>query len=257
MLREVAPEGGGRLGLSMIRTEDVTRAMRGALLCHADDPPPAVLSGHEADGTPLDRPHVSFFAVPDADSRDASGAIVGGAILLPRVIDPGDRLAVLRAIRRWERAGFRLMLGRVGILHLERVVDDDPRTALDPETWTRPSRRWASVTPIALDENPGDLASKDSPTAAHAAERAAEIVARACERIGLPRPAWVQVMRRSLFDAAPAAGRFMPFPKNGGRLRRVCVHAEVCFSEPVAGPVVLGAGRYFGLGLCRARREGR
>jgi CRISPR-associated protein Csb2 len=35
-------------------------------------------------------------------------------------------------------------------------------------------------------------------------------------------------------------------------------HATIEFAEPVAGPVVLGAGRFFGLGLCipAARGEG-
>lgn len=255
VLREVAPEGGRRLGLKLTRTEDVTRALRGALLHHADDPPPAVLSGHTPDGKPLEHPHVAFLPLADLGSRYATGSLLGAAILLPRDIDPGERRAVLRALGRWEQAGLRLTLGRAGALHLERVVDADPRKTLQPETWTRPSRRWATATPVALDENPGDLASRDPQEAARAAERAEEIVERACERIGLPRPLWVQVMRRSLFDAAPKAAAFMPYPSKGGGFERVCVHAELRFAEPVAGPVVLGAGRYFGMGLSRPRSE--
>ena len=145
------------------------------------------------------------------------------------------------------------MLGRAGAMQLERVVDLDPRSTLDPATWTQSSRRWASVTAVALDENPGDLSSHDPKTAADAAARAEEIVARSCERIGLSRPAWVQVMRRSLFDAAPDAVEFMPFPRLGKGPRRVCIHVEMLFQEPVAGPVLIGAGRYFGLGLCLKR----
>jgi hypothetical protein len=30
------------------------------------------------------------------------------------------------------------------------------------------------------------------------------------------------------------------------------VHVEIAFEEAVAGPVVLGVGRYFGVGLCGA-----
>lgn len=56
-------------------------------------------------------------------------------------------------------------------------------------------------------------------------------------------------MRRSLFNAAPAMVRFMPFPSKGRGLRLVYVHAE-------SGRVVLGAGPCFGAGLRRARREG-
>jgi CRISPR-associated protein Csb2 len=32
---------------------------------------------------------------------------------------------------------------------------------------------------------------------------------------------------------------------------RFLTHAVIRFSEPVEGPVILGAGRFVGLGLCR------
>ncbi len=256
VLREIAPEGGRRLGLRLTRTEDATRALRAALLERAGDPPPAVLSGRAADGAPLGRPHVAFVPLADVGSRHASGAILGFAIILPPDIASEDRQILLRAVGQLERDDLSTELPRGSKLILERVVDGDPRSTLDPATWTRPSRRWATVTPIALDQNPGNLLARDPGAAAQAAERAEATIARACEHIGLPRPAWVQVMRRSLFDAAPEAQRFMPYPNNGPGPRRVCVHAEICFEEAVAGPVVLGAGRYFGVGLCRPCRGG-
>jgi CRISPR-associated protein Csb2 len=111
------------------------------------------------------------------------------------------------------------------------------------------------VTPVALDQNPGDLFARDPVAAAQAVRRAQETVARACERIGLPRPVSVQVMPRSLFVGAPDAPRFMPFPRNGRAFKRLCVHVDLCFDEPVSGPVLLGVGRYFGVGLCRPRGE--
>jgi CRISPR-associated protein Csb2 len=48
----------------------------------------------------------------------------------------------------------------------------------------------------------------------------------------------------------------MPFPRKPGgsgsdKFTRVCVHAVLEFEERVEGPVLLGAGRYFGLGVCR------
>lgn len=254
VLREIAPEGGRRLGLRLTRTEDATRALRAALLERAGDSPPVVLSGRTLEAGPLDRPHIAFLALADVGSRHASGAVLGFAVLLPRRIEDEDRRAVLRALGKLEHDGLRITLGRGGTLALERVVDRDPRSTLDPATWTRPARRWATVTPIALDQNPGNLLARDPAAAAQAAERAEAIVARACEHIGLPRPAWAQVMRRSLFDAAPEAQRFMPYPRHGPGPKRVCVHAELLFDQPVAGPVVLGAGRYFGMGLCRASR---
>jgi len=255
VLREIAPEGHRRLGLRLTRAEDATRALRTALLGRAGDPPPGALSGRAADGAPLNRPHVAFVPLADVGSRHASGAILGFAVVLPRDVASEDRQILLRAVGQLERDGLSIELPRGSRLVLERVVDGDPRSTLDPATWTRPSRRWATVTPIALDQNPGNLLARDPAAAAQAAERAEAIVARSCEHIGLPRPAWVQVMRRSLFDAAPEAQRFMPYPRNGPGPKRVCVHAEIYFEKAVAGPVVLGAGRYFGLGLCRPRGE--
>lgn len=256
VLREVRGEDGRRSGFRLQRTEDITRAIRGALLRYADDPVPAILSGHSTDGHPLERPHVAFLALADVGSRYASGTVLGAAIVMPKEIEPDERRAVLRALARWEEAGLRLQLGRLGTLQLERVVDDEPRRTLDPAWWTRRSRRWASVTPVALDRNPGNLLSRDPQELTAVVARTEDIVATACEHIGLPRPKWVEVVRRSLFDAAPAARHYMPFPRkaaSGRGLRRVCVHVELCFEEPVDGPVLLGAGRYFGIGLCRGR----
>jgi len=255
VLREIAPERGRRLGLRLTRTEDATRALRAALLERAGDLPPGVLSGRAPDGAPLDRSHAAFLALADVGSRHASGAVLGFAIVLPRKIASEDRHTLLRAVGQLERNGLSIVLSRDSRLVLERVVDGDPRITLDPATWTRPARHWATVTPIALDQNPGNLLARDPAAAEAAAARAEDIVARACEHIGLPRPNWVQVMRRSLFDAAPEAQRFMPYPRSGPGPKRVCVHAEICFEEPVPGPLVLGAGRYFGVGLCRGSRR--
>lgn len=256
VFREVAGENGRRLGLKLSKTEDITRALRGALLSHADGTIPAVLSGHDSSGKPLDRPHVAYVPLADVASPYASGNVLGVAVLLPRDIESEERRAVLRAIGRWEQRGLRLTLGRAGALELERLVDSDPRKTLTPNYWTTRSRRWGSVTPVALDKNPGNLRSSDPKEASTAARNAEEIVMRACERIGLPAPRWVEIIRRSLFDTAPPARNYMPFPQksaNGKGVSRVCVHIEMCFEEPVSGPVLIGAGRYFGVGLCRGR----
>lgn len=260
VLREVPGENGRRVGLKLQRTEDITRALRGALLSHAESPIPEILSGHTANGSSTDRPHVAYIPLADVVSRYASGNVLGVAILLPRNVSSEERRAVLRAIGLWEQSNDhqrpRLTLGRIGALELERVVDSDPRRTLDPAWWMRSAQRWGSVTPVALDKNPGDLYSDNPKEAADAARRAEEIVMQSCERMGLPRPRWVEIIRRSLFDGAPAARDYMPFPRksaNPNAHRRVCVHIEMSFDEPVVGPVLIGAGRYFGIGLCLGR----
>ncbi len=239
-----------RRGLSITHVEAVTRALRGALLRHATDPSPAVLSGHEPDGRRLERTHTAFLALPQSGDGQARGEIGGAALALPRDIEPTERRAILLAVERWERSGARLVMGRIGALTLARVDDSDADEALALPSFTGCSREWASVTPVALQRNPGDLGASDAGAAARACECAEKTVADACEHVGLPRPVEVRVMRRSAFPDAPVASAFMPYPRLGSGFKRVCVHVEVRFAEAVAGPVVIGVGRYFGVGVC-------
>jgi CRISPR-associated protein Csb2 len=224
------------------------------MLRHALDPPPPVLSGHAQDGRSLERPHAAFLALPELDSRSGEpGSIAGVAVVLPRELDIAERQAALLGAARWERNGLRLVLGKLGVIPLARC-EASAGSSLDSATWTRPARRWTSVTPVALHHNPGDLTARDPAKAARAARRAEEIVATGCAHVGLPLPARVRIMRRSRFPGIPSAPEFMPFPRKPAagaeRLKRVCVHVEIGFAEPVQGPVLLGAGRYFGVGLC-------
>jgi CRISPR-associated protein Csb2 len=259
VFREVAEDSGQRVGLRLTRAVDVAGALRGALMRHADDPPPGLLSGHAEDGRPLRMPHAAFISLPDVAGKWASGAILGAAVVLPRDCPPDERRAVLQAIGRWEAAEngnpLRLLLGRAGVMLLERIIDPDPRVTLRPEVWCGPACHWASVSAVALDLNPGDLGSPDATKANRAADTARAVVAKACQRIGLPAPASVEIMRRSVFDQCPEAKRFMPFPNQDGAIRRVCVHVEIVFDRAVEGPILLGAGRYQGLGLLRSVRD--
>lgn len=259
VLRDVRAGAEGPSCFPLPCAEQIARALRGALLRHAIDPPPLALSGHTPEGRPLEQPHTAFLALPDLRSHSASARVAGVALALPRGIEPEERQAILLAAARWERSGLRLVLGRLGAMQLARIDAPAPGDLLAPACWLGPSRRWASVTPIALHHNPGALTARDPAKAARAARRAEAIVADACAHIGLPRPTCVRVMRRSLVPGIPSAPDFMPFPRRPrgtgpDRFQRVCVHAELAFAEPVEGPVLLGAGRYFGVGLFGAIR---
>jgi len=72
-----------------------------------------------------------------------------------------------------------------------------------------------------------------------------------CLRIGLPAPAAVTVLPSAPLPGSSKARHFPPFPGSEGRVQRVLTHAALQFEEPVAGPILLGAGRYVGLGLMR------
>lgn len=260
------PEGGRRHLLDISLAQHVARAFRGTLIRAVDGEWPECLSGHTADGEATKEPHLAFVPLADVEHTHASGSILGFALVPPRNLAREEREALLRGVALAEAAAqsegtdgissaLRLTLGRHGVLHLRRRLDRSPTKALQPSRWTRTSQRWTTVTAMALGRNPGDLRSRDPKVLAAAMDKAEESVAQSCLNIGLPRPIAVWVRPRSLLRAAPHAKRFMPFPNTDSGPRRVCVHVEVLFDEPVQGPVILGAGRFFGLGLCIERAE--
>jgi CRISPR-associated protein Csb2 len=167
---------------------------------------------------------------------------------------------------RWEKSqrqdgeeapALSLTLGAAGVLRVERVVSGaTPGHNLRPSTWCSASRTWVSATPLALDRHPGRVQSRDPDPAKRAlaeAKSAAEAkasVALACERIGLPAPESVTILPSVSLVGTSKARQFPPFPPREG-VRRAKVHVVVRFFEPVAGPLLLGAGRYVGLGLLR------
>lgn len=261
-----AREGGAPV--TTLATLAVAAAIRGALLRHADQPPTTVLSGHDANGSPTAFPHAAFVPLPSVASAHADGRILGVALILPRDVGATDRVAVLRAVGRWEdrergdaaddEPVVRLVMGRTGELLLRRhAFGAPPLATLDRAAWAAPSRVWTSATPIALDRHPGDLEHGSPASRARAFAEAEESVAASCEHVGLPRPSGVEVSRSVLLPGAEKPIRFPPFPRGRDRPRRLLVHARLTFADLVQGPVLLGAGRHFGLGLLRPeRREG-
>ena len=82
-------------------------------------------------------------------------------------------------------------------------------------------------------------------------QRAAESVQGACEHIGLPRPREVLLHPVSLIEGVPHAREFPQLVRRSDGGRRSHNHAVIVFDEPVCGPVIVGAGRFRGYGLCR------
>lgn len=246
---------GGARPLSS-RGTDVARALRAALFeQHGSRTLPPSLSGHQEGGAPADAPHAAFVSLPFVGNAHADASIQGCAIVLPRDLPAEDRELLQRLIAGWERArGVENDTMVLGGEHIPEVrvqrVDIPTKVALRPATWCRPSRRFVTATPIALDRHPGNLRSNLESTANRAASEAKRLVGEACTRIGLPRPHAVEVSMAPLLTGAQPAQSFLPWPGRPGRHPRVRVHAMIEFADPVRGPVLIGAGRYFGLGLC-------
>ncbi len=246
--------------LPMTATAGIARQVRRALMSFAD-PVPEVLSGHSLDGRPSDRPHLAVVPLPFIGHEHASGLVLGVALIFPRSSGPDERKAAFKAVAAWEAKSrvededvpvLPLHLGRAGEFLLERVELGSVASTLMPHRWCRPSCVWSSVTPVALDQNPGDLRSRDSRKLDEALEQAKATIAQGCERIGLPQPISLEILPSAPWAHSAKARHYPRFPEAQDRTQRVLTHARMVFERPVSGPILIGAGRYHGLGLFRS-----
>lgn len=190
---------------------------------------PAVLHGHGFEGRGYR--HAQFVALPDVGHRHARGRLHGAAVILP----PGTSGEVVEGVRTslWQISS----LHRPGVFHVgvRPHGGEDRPAAASPARWAGPATRWVSATPVVHERW-----AKRGPDLAE--------IERWCEHAGI--------------DAKPVWFRTSPVPIVGGALalhprevhrdpgdRRPYSHLEVAFDRRVEGPVVLGRGRHFGLGL--------
>lgn len=238
-------------------TLQLTDALRGAVMAACPQPIPEWISGHKADGSRSEQPHLAFFPLAHIGHEHADGHLLGLAMALPRDVATAERRRCLRDLfynAYGEPRKIELTMGRIGTWRVAMENRESRPIALVQETWTAalpypPSTRWATVTPIVLDRHPK---SKDSEQYWVEAETT---VRQSCHRIGLPEPADVILSPVSMFIGVPHVRSFpLMQRKIGGNLYHT--HAIITFPEPVRGPVLLGAGRYRGYGLCRPFRHG-
>ena len=247
---------GGARPLSS-RTTDLTRALRAALLeQHGRRDLSPVLSGHRGESAPSDAVHLAFVALPWLGHEHADASIQGCAIVSPRSLSSADRETLYGLIAAWERERTVDDNGTMELAHATlppvrvRRVEIPTKLTNRTMTWCRPARLFATATPIALDRYPGNLRSNQQRTSQRAAAEAAESIARSCERIGLPTPVSVEVSLAPVMQGSQPVHAFASWPSHRDRPQRARVHAVIEFGVHVHGPVLLGAGRYFGLGLC-------
>lgn len=225
----------------------LTSTWRAALMSQVGKPVPEAISGHAPDSTPnapkpSQRPHLALLPLADVGHRFARGHLLGLAAALPVNLNPHERRQCFRALGLVQS----LTLGDLGVWQLQRTDASELRRALRAETWRRPSLLWASVTPVVFGRFPKDLWG----------DEAAEMIAEACRIAGLPRPCEVSTAPVSWVLGAPPSHRFPPLASRPGKPRRAHAHVRLRFSQPVAGPLLVGAGRHLGYGLFRQIDEG-
>ena len=233
--------------VSLPATLKLTAALRGLLMRECPlQPPPEWFSGHRSDGKPAIAPHMALAPLPFVGAPHADGRIMGLALILPRDLNPDEAGRGLNPILHEPDTGLprahRLFDGQWLECAMEIDTRERPPVNLDPQTWTSCSRTWASVTPVVLNRH---FDGKDRWA------RAAESVKDACRHIGLPRPADVLLHPVSLVEGVPHAREFPRLTRKRDNGRQSHAHAVIVFDTPVTGPVLVGAGRFRGYGLCK------
>jgi CRISPR-associated protein Csb2 len=243
----------------LVSTLHLTEALRGLLMngTRREDIPEA-LSGHAPDGQRLERPHLAIAPLPFVGHEHADGRIMGMALILPRERPQEQRSAedatkIGRALgcKLYGTDGFEpqtltLTMGGAGTWVLQ-ASDDFRQASVRPEAWTavpHGATVWATVTPIVFDRHPKDR------KGAATAEQTKNILADACANIGLPRPIAVEFGPVSMVRGVPHVRSFPPLRRTDGSAPNY-THAVLAFDTPIVGPLILGAGRYRGYGLCR------
>jgi CRISPR-associated protein Csb2 len=251
-------------------TAIVGRRMRDALMSRWPGPIPEWLSGHAPDGMPSQEPHLAVVPLADvgfALSESARQSWLGLALVLPRAIEAvwttADTPEAYENRRTLQSAlvppesgnGVELRLGQLGVVRLRPVATPETgRHSLRPSRYLQEGRLWSTVTPIALDRHPKG----DDPR-----EEAAAIIKKSCARIGLPLPERVHVHKHAAIAGAPSARPpggapdWTGWGRPSSLTNRPLTHATLRFRDKVGGPVILGAGRFFGLGLCLPVAESR
>ena len=240
-------------GVGLESTLMIAENLRNAVVKHCPEPVPEWVSGHTKDGWPSQMPHLAFLPLPFVGTQHADGHLLGVALAIPRDIEQTDVGRCLNPLLGFMEDG---SLRRIHLYdganldwQLELEGGDSPPAALQSRTWTRPARRWATVTPIVFDRHPKG---RDQES------QAVRMVEESCERIGLPRPMDVMLSQVSLHVGVPHSRSFPSLRRKSDNGRLQHLHAVVTFAEPVGGPVILGAGRFRGYGMCRpVRWEGR
>lgn len=243
--------GGRRFGLES--TLQLTQSLRATVMKFSGvQPIPEWMSGHQANSQPAARDfgHIAFAPLPHVGSHRADGHLLGMALIPPSDIEQVELAKAIHPILFNPSTGranrVKLALGKVGDCVLEAADGSEGRVSLEPSTWSRASKRWATVTPIALDRHAktGDMW-----------QEVIDTIRLACARIRLPKPVDVIPTPVSMFIGAPTSREMprMERKSSGGKIRQT--HAIITFDEPVSGPVLLGAGRYRGYGLCRPMIE--
>lgn len=277
IIRKVDRPNRDSRNLAIQDTLTLTTRLRDALMSKCENPIPEWLSGHALDGSPSRIPHVAFLALPFVGMEFADGHLMGLALALPKSVSPEKRGPVLGPLLFDDKGNpveIELKLGRLGTWAVRLEERVAPPLSLQNRSWVGPSTEWASVTPVVLDRFP--KAGRTHHRQPWEKEVRA-IVAQSCVRAGLPKPLEIDIdttswhigsarayrkhrypQRRKKNDKPSWLGDGFPhIPARSGKPSRPQIHIYLRFNCKLLGPVLIGAGRFAGYGLCKPLEQRR
>lgn len=227
---------------SMLRTKEIMHSLRERI---QNSETSEYISGLDKNNKPSTKPHIAMAPLSFVGNSYASGTILGIAIVFPLQRDPKSDDALLNALYNDEKdSNVKITVEGYGKIEMSKDIRYEIKT-LGSNTWTRPSKKWATTTPIVLDRVP-HTKSKEAWW-----DKVGEIIATSCIYQNLPKPT-VYTSNVSFQKGAPNAN---DFPRHCEH--RMNVHAFLEFEEEITGPLLIGAGRYNGYGLCKPWTVGR
>jgi CRISPR-associated protein Csb2 len=192
-----------------------------------------VFSGHFEDGGV--HPHEHAFILPCAEFND-DGHIDSITVTAKMGFEAEDQRALHHIRRLFGRDGHSLDLLLLGVGDAE----DFGGMARPHSRLLHASNTWESVTPFVPTRHPKRVRGRD-------VDDIPSQVRRGCLQLGLPEPVIVE----------PIDGEWHKFRRRrrdgGGRRGPDCAYGmRLVFAEPVRGPIALGFGAHFGLGVFAA-----
>ena len=243
--------GGRRFGLESCGL--IADALRKLLMKRFGEDAPEWLSGHAEDDSVSKAPRPAYLPLGFVDHDHADGHLLGLAIAVPNEFSRDNAVTLLDLLtgtRFGEEDGVPYLsleirnprFGNDVIGTLELELEERPERSrqqtLQSRNWIGPARQWKTVTPIVLPQFPRRGLSIE------------DVVAKACLQSGYPEPVSILASLDPQLGGVPHARSFHVKPRPG-RPPRPLFHADIVFPVPVRGPVLIGAGRYAGYGICR------
>lgn len=221
------------------RGKQVAAMVRHALDTHVAPEHRGYATGH-ADSADLDA-RLSWVPLPSLGHRHVDGRIRRLAILGPigEALDSvrfRESVNAVRAVQLTADDGTQV----VGLMRETDVLSG----AIKP--YFGESTTWHSVTPVIL---PGRTSRGGKQKGKFDRRKAEKLIVQAVQGAGLPLPIDFHYQTAPFERAGDRATAYQPLNRMEGFTR---LHVKLTFAEPVAGPLVLGVGRHYGLGLFRA-----